>query len=189
MNHQLRVLLTRDYKYKGRQLGGTLCTFGTNQPKVVKCWHPTQQCTSNSISTRLKGYDPVDPTSENKNIEIRKKLCEKLTKDFVITVKNKMKAVFNSGSGYTAQDSFLNNISTVHQLIWQKLLKSDDLIIFMFHCMNNIRLATTYFVRILNCRGKARFFVAAFCSGHNIVKSGRGMDLLTIQTPKQNVVI
>jgi hypothetical protein len=34
-------------------------------------------------------------------------------------------------------------------------------------------LATTYFVSILNCRGKARFFVAAFCSGHNIVKKWR----------------
>jgi hypothetical protein len=71
--------------------------------------HVPVQCTQylvvnskrQQISTLLKGYDPVDPTSENKIIAIRKKLYAKLTKDFVITVKNKMKAVFNSGSGYT----------------------------------------------------------------------------------------
>jgi hypothetical protein len=50
----------------------------------------------------MKGYDPVDPTSENKIIAIRKKWYEKFTKDFVITVKNKMKAVSDPGSGYTA---------------------------------------------------------------------------------------
>jgi hypothetical protein len=53
-----------------------------------------------------------------------------------------------AGSGYTAQDPFLNNISTVvHQLICWKLLTSDDLIIFMFHYMNNFWLGNNIFCK------------------------------------------
>jgi hypothetical protein len=40
-------------------------------------------------------------------------------------------------------------------------------------------LGNNIFCKNIELQGQGKVFVAAFCSGHNIVKSG-GMDLLTI---------